>query len=361
MSSLQSVLPELEEKESSGVKVSVFGAGSFGTALSMVLANNGHDVSILARDPAVVESINERHENCKHQSGHVLPSRVTATSDIAECLKGSSLIVHAVPAQNSLDFLSHRREQINSLARNVPIVSVAKGLHVASGGLMMRDVILKGLGDVSEQDRPLAFLSGPSFAKELLDRMPTGVVVASSNADLARRVQKLFSSVVLRVYTSDDVIGVELGGALKNIMAIAAGIVAGCGLGYNTVTGMVTRGLNEMRLLALAMGAQETTIAGLAGVGDLMLTCYGGLSRNRSVGIRLGQGESLEQIIESMSEVAEGVPTAAIAVRLAEQHNLDLPIMRNVHRVINGEQTPKEALVQLMTRPLRAEFVDKQD
>ena len=349
-----SVLPSAEPKPPTGIKIAVFGSGSFGTALGFVLASNGHSVCILTRSPEIMESINTQHTNPKYVTGFTLPATVTATLDIKEALDGAQYILHSIPAMASLAFLTTFREAIEAHAPGVPIISVSKGLSVENG-MVMRDLILHAL-QTTEALRPLAFLSGPSFAKELMQRFPTGVVAASHSQELAAGVQRLFSSTVLRVYTSDDVIGVELAGALKNIYAIAAGIVSGCGLGYNSVTGMVTRGLNEMRMLCLALGGKEQTISGLAGVGDLMLTCFGALSRNRSVGLRLGQGEKLADIIASMNEVAEGVPTTAVALRLAQENGLDLPIIKTVNQVILGEITPREALVELMSRPLRSEF-----
>mmetsp|Transcript_3080 Transcript_3080/g.4496 ORF Transcript_3080/g.4496 Transcript_3080/m.4496 type:complete len:356 (+) Transcript_3080:25-1092(+) len=355
MSNCDEILPPAQQKASSGIKVSVFGAGSFGTALSFVLGLNGHKVVMLCRDEKVAQHIREKHENPKHQSGFTLPDNVSATTSIEECLKDTNYILHAIPTQLSFDFLSHRRQHILTLAKNVPIISVSKGIHVRTK-LLMKDVIVEALQEPDGEKRSCAFMSGPSFAVEILQRYPTGIVVASNDEALAKNVQKLFSSVILRVYTSSDVVGVELAGALKNVFAIAAGIVSGCGLGYNSTTGLVTRGLNEMRQLAVALGADENTLAGLAGLGDLMLTCFGSLSRNRTVGFRLGQGEQLDAIIKSMNEVAEGVPTTQVACELAKQHKLDLPIIHTVNRVLNGDISPKQALKELMSRPLRSEF-----
>lgn len=347
----------MQEPVASGITVCVLGCGSFGTALSFVLGSNGHHVVIYSRNAEVARAINEEHINPHYLSGveYQLPAGfVTASTDLRAALTGCHYILHAIPAQPSIAFLTEHRALFEEVAPGVPIISVSKGLAVESG-MVMRDVFLHALA-TTEEARPLAFLSGPSFAKELVQRFPTGVVVASHSAALAESVQKLFSSKILRVYTSSDVIGVELAGALKNVFAIAAGIVSGAGLGYNSVTGLVSRGIFEMRQLSLAMGARPETISGLAGVGDLMLTCFGALSRNRSVGVRLGQGEKLADIIASMNEVAEGVPTTAVALQLSEKYGLDLPIIRTVHKVIQGEITTRQALEDLMSRPLRAEF-----
>jgi len=214
--------------------------------------------------------------------------------------------------------------------------------------MYMSDLILEVLG---EQSPPLVFFSGPSFARELIEQQPSCVVVASRDEKLAEEVQMLFANKSLRVYTTTDVIGVEVGGALKNIFAIGAGMVDGMGFGFNSMAALVTRGCSEMRKLALAMGADAVTIAGLAGIGDLMLTCYGALSRNRTVGYRLGKGESLQEIMDSMSEVAEGVYTTPAAVRLAEKHGLELPIIAAVASVLDGSCKPRDAVKKLMERP----------
>lgn len=216
----------------------------------------------------------------------------------------------------------------------------------------MSDLIPGALGDNSP---PLAFFSGPSFARELLDSQPSAVVVASRDQQLAEQVQALFANRSLRVYTTTDVIGVEVGGALKNVFAIGAGMIDGLGFGKNTMAAMITRGSSEMRKLAQAMGAEPLTIAGLAGIGDLMLTCYGSLSRNRQVGYRLGQGETLQEIMDSMSEVAEGVYTTPAAVKLAENYGLELPIIRAVASVLDGSKTAREGIRELMLRPQTVE------
>lgn len=355
---LISFLKERSECEPSGIIVTVVGSGSFGTALAYVLGCNGHEVRLVCRTAESCNAVNTMRRNPKYLAGidYELPPNVTASCDLRSSLTNCNFILHAVPAQASLQYLKEIRPLLEELAPTAPIISVSKGLcGTPDKMLLMRDVFLQAL-DTTEEQRPLAFLSGPSFAKELVQRYPTGVVVASSNPATAAAVQKLFSSTFFRVYTSEDVIGVELAGALKNIFAIGAGVVAGCGFGYNSVTGLVTRGLFEMRQLCEAMGARPDTVAGLAGVGDLMLTCFGALSRNRSVGFRLGQGESLAEIIGSMSEVAEGVPTAAVAYRLALEHKLDLPIIRAVNKLIQGESSVHDALLELMSRPPRPEF-----
>jgi len=209
-------------------------------------------------------------------------------------------------------------------------------------------------------DQPTAFFSGPSFAKELVERVPTAVVIASSDEKVLLEVQKLFLQPTLRVYITDDVIGVEVGGALKNIYAIAAGIAEGYGLGMNSLAAIVTRGCHEMTKLAVKLGARPETLSGLSGIGDLMLTCYGSLSRNRSVGVRLGKGESLQQIIDSMDEVAEGVDTSEAAVRLSDKlgfQTTDLPIIQTVHKVVRGMMSPGEAIEYLMTLPVDFEIL----
>mmetsp|Transcript_32939 Transcript_32939/g.92243 ORF Transcript_32939/g.92243 Transcript_32939/m.92243 type:complete len:351 (+) Transcript_32939:99-1151(+) len=328
-------------------KIGVFGGGSFGTAMAFVLASNGHDVTILARSQETVDSINNTHRNSRYVASFDLPENITASTDCAEVCRDAEMLVHAVPMQSSLDFLARNKEHIPP---HVPIVSVSKGIH-SEKLIVMSEVFPEALG----RNQPTAFLSGPSFAKELMQKVPTALVVASESPDVSKLVQDMFSSDVVRVYTSDDVLGVELGGALKNVFAIGAGIAAGLDLGNNTIAAFVTRGCHELRMIAMAVGAKPETLSGLSGIGDLMLTCFGSLSRNRTVGYRLGQGETLEQIIETSVEVAEGIPTTAAAVKLLDKYNLDLPIIRTVAGILSGKITAKEGVPLLMRLPLTDE------
>eukprot|EP01094_Clydonella_sp_ATCC50884_P012783 TRINITY_DN23066_c0_g1_i1.p1 TRINITY_DN23066_c0_g1~~TRINITY_DN23066_c0_g1_i1.p1 ORF type:complete len:350 (-),score=114.82 TRINITY_DN23066_c0_g1_i1:187-1236(-) len=329
-------------------KIAVFGGGSFGTALATCLAHNGHTAVLLTRNEAVVASINETHRNCQYLTAYEVPPLVSATSDAATALAGADYILHCVPVQASPAYLAKLRPLIPP---HVPLISASKGLH-AETLQYMSEIVPEALG----RPQPLAFLSGPSFAKELMERQPTSVVAASEQAELAVQVQRLFVSKSLRVYTSTDVVGVEVGGALKNVFALAAGMAEGLGYGYNTMAMLVTRGCAEMRRLAERMGADPHTLAGLSGIGDLMLTCYGSLSRNRTVGFRLGSGETLQEILDSMKEVVEGIATAKAAVTLAKNYDLDLPIVFTVAAIIKGELEAKEAVHRLMSIPMGSEF-----
>ncbi|KJE89828.1 glycerol-3-phosphate dehydrogenase [Capsaspora owczarzaki ATCC 30864] len=329
-------------------KVAVFGGGSFGTAMAVAVARNGHRVAILVRDAQVANEINTQHTNSKYIGDLPLPHNVTATTDINEALAGVSFIFHAIPAQTTFDFLEHRKTVIPA---DVPIISTSKGISTESLKLMS-DLIPEALGRTNQ---PLAYLSGPSFAKEVIQNLPTAVVVASVATEVAQRVQCLMSSTTFRVYTTDDVTGVEVGGALKNPLAIGAGVIHGMGFGNNALAILVTRGCSEMKKLAIQLGGKPETLAGLSGFGDLMLTCHSAMSRNRTVGYRLGKGETLQAILASMAEVAEGVPTAGAVVRLAAREKLDLPIFKAIGDLLDGKLAAMQALEHLMTLPLRAE------
>jgi len=285
-----------------------------------------------------------RSANYLTDAKYTLPENVTATTSFEEALKDVDYIVHTVPVQATHDYL---RAIAHLVPKNVPIVNAAKGIHSETLEYMS-DIIPKALGNPQQ---PMAFLSGPSFAKELVENVPTVIVIASHDKGLRERVQILFHSLSLRVYTNADVVGVEIGGALKNVFAIAAGICDGVGLGSNSMAAMVTRGCSEMTRLAIAMGGQPATLAGLSGIGDLMLTCYGALSRNRTVGVRIGKGETLAQIRASTKEVAEGVATTPAAARLAKQLNLDCPIIQAVNMALAGSASAHDLIKELMSMP----------
>lgn len=327
--------------------IAVFGAGSFGTAMATLAARNGHPTRMLVRRQEVADSINQHHRNPRYFSEFELPELLTATLDPAEALKDVKFIVHCVPMQASQEFLHNLRDMI---PEDVPIVSTSKGLHSETLDLMS-DVIPKAFG----RAQPMAFMSGPTFAKELLQQMPTGFVVASTDAKLADQVREVFASEHLRVYPTDDIIGVQVGGALKNIFAIACGIVDGLGLGANTTAMLVTLGCREAARLAGALGARPETLNGLSGIGDLMLTCYGALSRNRTVGVRLGKGETLEEIIATSLEVAEGVATTPAAVRLSKEHECYTPMIDVMGEILAGRLTAKEAGAVLMALPVTSQ------
>ena len=332
------------------LRVCVFGSGSFGTAMGTLAARNGHRVTLLGRNDAVANHINTFHRNPKYLSEHQLPDNLTATTDAADALANVDFIIHCVPVQASAAFLRSMAGR-GLIHPDTPIISTSKGIDTHSLQLMHQIV-----PEALHPEQPTAFVSGPSFAKELVAGYPTGLMIASDNLELAGRARSLLSNENLRCYLTQDVVGVEVAGALKNVFAIAAGCVDGLGLGMNTTALLVTRGCKEIERLATAMGAEPHTLSGLAGIGDLMLTCFGKLSRNRNVGFRLGQGETMDEILASVSEVAEGVATTAAAVRLAKDPlpgqnvaAVDVPMMQAMADVLVGKITPKEASQRMMS------------
>ncbi len=334
---------------SSDARVTVMGAGSWGTALAHLLAGNGHRVTLWCLEEEVAEAVNGKHENPVYMPGVTLSDGITATTDMAGAVKqADDMLVWVVPSQFTGKVFGQIAKQLGA---GVPIVSATKGIEESSLRLMT-EVMAEWLPD---GDGRLTVLSGPSFAKEVVHGMPTAVAVAGEDESVTSRVQALFASEQFRVYTNSDPVGTQLGGALKNVVALAAGAVEGLGLGYNTQAVLITRGLTEITRLGLAMGAQASTFSGLAGVGDLVLTCTGGLSRNRQVGIALGQGKSLEQILSEMNMVAEGVKTTAGAHKLAARMGVDMPIVEQVHRVLFEGVSPGDALADLMARPQKSE------
>jgi glycerol-3-phosphate dehydrogenase (NAD(P)+) len=328
------------------VKCAVVGAGAWGTALANVLGVNEHDVVLWAREPDVVESITATRENRRFLPGICLSDRVQATGNMSVALDGAEVVVYVAP--------SHAlRTVAASAARAVRDGAV---LLVASKGIERESLAI--MTDVVGEAVPghaLVALSGPSFAAEVAAGQPTAVVAASTDPNAAALVQRVLSSEVFRVYTHDDVVGVELGGALKNVMAIATGIAEGLELGFNSRAALITRGLAEMTRLGVALGASQATFAGLAGLGDLVLTCTGALSRNRALGIELGKGKTLELALEGKDTVAEGVLNTISARALAQREGVDMPIVQAVHRTLFEAQPPRLAISDLMRRELRAE------
>jgi glycerol-3-phosphate dehydrogenase (NAD(P)+) len=328
------------------MRCTVVGAGAWGTALADLLARNGHEVRLWAYEPDVVESINDKHENLRFLRGHALSPSVEALGDVRRAVEGAELVTLATP--------SHVLRRITksaaaSLSRSAPIVVATKGIEKDTLCLMT---------EVAEQEisgATVVAISGPSFAVEVVSGQPTAVVVASMSSEAAGVAQRAFSSPYFRSYTHSDVIGVELGGALKNVMAVATGIAQGLGLGFNAQAALVTRGLAEMTRLGTALGAEPGTFAGLAGLGDLVLTCTGSLSRNRAVGIELGKGRKLEDVLKDRETVAEGVVTAQSARELAAREGVEMPIVDTVNRVLFEGQSARSAIAALMTRELRAE------
>ena len=327
----------------------VIGAGSWGTALAGVLAENGFHTRLWARDPALLTELSSTRENSRYLPGIRLPAGLEAAHSLEEALRGAELVTLAVPTHA---LRSMARELSPLLPEGVPIVNAAKGIE--QGSLALPSAILESSLRV-ELHAQLTFLSGPSFAREVALRMPTAVLVAGKDHHFARKAQHAFTSPVLRVYTTDDVVGVELGGALKNVIAIAAGISDGMSFGHNSRAGLITRGLHEIARLAAKLGAHPLTVAGLSGLGDLVLTCTGDLSRNRHVGIELGKGRKLDAILAEMQMVAEGVRTAESAYALSRREGVEMPIIEGVYEILYRGADPKHRLEALMSRAPRPE------
>ena len=336
-------------------EIAVIGGGAWGTGLAMVLGRKGtHRVRLWVYEKDVCESINQRHENEVFLRGQRIPDAVRATNSLQEALSGAGMVVSVMPSHHVRRVF---REMQPHLKAEMFFVSATKGLENETL-LRLTDVIREVLGVRAQNgfDPHIGALSGPSFALEVARGDPTAITIASSNAELARRVQADFSDPCFRVYTNDDVTGVEMGGALKNTIAIAAGVCDGLGLGHNSVAALITRGLAEITRLAVACGARRDTMAGLSGMGDLVLTCTGGLSRNRSVGVELGRGRKLPEIIAGMhGMVAEGVLTTNAAVDLACKMKIEMPITQQMHAILHDGKPPREAIHELMTRPGKGE------
>ncbi|MCA9554044.1 MAG: NAD(P)-dependent glycerol-3-phosphate dehydrogenase [Myxococcales bacterium] len=331
-------------------KVTVIGSGAWGTALGHLMAQQGAQVTAWAFEPEVVEEINVHHENRTFLPGFPLPESYRATHSLQEALQGAELVLIVCPSHVMRTVMTSAAPY---LPPEVPLVSATKGIENET--LMTMSEVLEDVLPVGYHPM-LAFLSGPSFAKEVAQQLPTAVSVAARYERVAARVQALMSAPYFRIYTSTDVAGVELGGALKNVLAIAAGAADGLGLGYNTVTALITRGLAEINRLAIKRGANPLTLAGLAGMGDLVLTCMGGLSRNRMVGQKLGQGLTLEEITRDMRQVAEGVRTARSAYLLAKREEVEMPITATVYRMLYEGLPARDAVTALMSRSLKREL-----
>ena len=329
------------------MRIAVAGGGSWGTALAHVLACGGHEVVLWARDAAVVDAVNAARENPRYLPGRRLHERLRATGDMA-LFADHELALLAVPCQHMREFLEHARTHFTP---GLTLINASKGIELNSLVLMnslVREVL-----------HPLVHgyvaLSGPSFAMEVLDGQPTAVVLACEEEALGARLRQAFSTPVFRCYSSTDVCGVELGGAVKNVMAIAAGLCDGLGLGHNSRGALITRGLAEISRLGAALGAQAGTFMGLSGLGDLVLSCTGDLSRNRRVGLALAEGEALGEIIRSLGSVAEGVNTTSAVYSLGRVHGVDTPITDAVHAILQGSRTPRQAMQNLMLRDLKEE------
>jgi glycerol-3-phosphate dehydrogenase (NAD(P)+) len=333
-------------------EIAIIGAGAWGTALSIVLGRTGnHRVRLWVREREVCDTIAHQRENERFLPGQKIPTSVTPCNELGEALDGATIVISVMPSQHCRQLFGQMRPLLRA---DTMIVSATKGLEENSL-LRMTEVIAQV---IKRDDIPprIGALSGPSFALEAARGDPTAITIASQDSDLTRTVQQEFSNASFRVYTNDDPIGVELGGALKNIIAIAAGISAGLGLGHNSVAALITRGLAEMTRLVVACGGKTETMAGLAGLGDLVLTCTGGLSRNRSVGIELGRGRKLPEIlIEMHGAVAEGIFTTTAAVGLARAHGVEMPIAEQMHAILRDGKAPREAMYELMTRSGKSE------
>jgi glycerol-3-phosphate dehydrogenase (NAD(P)+) len=311
------------------------------------LARVGHEARLWARDSALVADIRARGANAVYLPDVRFPPNLSVTDDLGATLAGVDLIVSAIPSHGTRDIL---RRAVPHIRRGSTIVSGTKGLEQDTL-LRVSEIIAQEMGGAVN----VAVLSGPSFAAELARELPTAVSIASRDADVVQRVQAEFRAPYLRLYGTDDVVGVEIGGALKNVIAIAAGMVEGLGLGHNALAGLITRGLAEMSRLACAAGAKRETLAGLTGLGDLVLTCTGALSRNRHVGIELASGRAVADVLAGMKMVAEGVRTTEAALALAARYNVELPIAAQVGELLAGRKDPRTALYELMLRPQRAE------
>ena len=330
------------------MKQAVIGGGSWGTALASVLATHG-PVTLWARDPEIVRSINERHHNSRYLSDLPLSPQISATSELESAVTDADLVLFVVPSHAMRAVALRSAPHLKSGAL---LVSASKGIENESLKTM-EEVLIEVLP--REFRSELAFLSGPSFARETVLQQATAVTIAARFSDVAERAQRHCTTSYFRVYTTDDVTGVELGGSLKNVIAIAAGVADGLGLGHNSRAALITRGVAEITRLAVRLGAHPLTLSGLSGMGDLILTCTGGLSRNRRVGFELGQGRTLSQVIGEMNEVAEGVKTSKSAYELARREGVEMPIMSEVYQMLYHDKSPRATLRDLMGRTLKGE------
>jgi len=338
-----------EPAAAAGSYIGVIGAGSWGTALAMVAARNQHKVTIWAREPEVAREINRSRRNPFYLSDFELPDNIRATTAVKDAIQGAAFALLVVPSHAMREMTT---ELAPCLGSETVLVNAAKGVENTTL-MRMGEVAADVFGDEIEQ-RYVA-LSGPSFALEVAKGDPTAIVAASRNRESSEMIQRTLSSGSFRIYTNTDVAGVELGGAVKNVVAIAAGVVRGLGLGTNAVAAIITRGLAEMTRLALAQGARAETMAGLAGLGDLVLTCTGELSRNRHVGVELGRGRKLADVLGEMREVAEGVKTTSSIYELGNRLGIELPITASIYALLYQDKPANEAANELMGRPLKRE------
>ena len=326
--------------------ISVIGAGGWGTTLACLLSNKGYDVTLWVREKNVAEEINNTRINSAYLPDITLPDDLRITHSIDDAVKKARYVLNAVPAQYTRAVF---KEAFPFIPDQAIIISASKGIE--RGTLLTVSCILKELSA-----HPVAVLSGPSFAKEVIKKLPAAVTLATEDKNIGFILQEMFNINNFRVYTHDDIVGVEIGGALKNVMAIASGISDSLGLGNNARASLITRGLVEMIRLGVAMGAKEKTFSGLSGIGDLVLTCTSPLSRNYTVGIKLGQGMKLKEILDQTRSVAEGVATAESAFELSKKYNIEMPIIEQVYRVLYKDKDPVLAVKDLLERSLKTEF-----
>jgi len=327
--------------------VAVLGAGSWGTALAVHLGRIGHDVRLWARDKSFADEMASRRANAVYLPDVTFPATVSVMASIADAVRGAPLVICAVPSHGTRAVI---RLAAPHLTDRAIVVSAVKGLEIDTH-LRVSEIITEEFGE----SHPIVVLSGPSFAPEVAQELPTAVLAASSDSKAAAVVQSEFRGPQFRLYASDDVIGVEIGAAMKNVIAIAAGVVEGLGLGHNALAALITRGLAEITRLACAAGGRRDTLAGLSGLGDLVLTCTGSLSRNRHVGIELARGRSLNDVLAGMKMIAEGVRTTGAALALGERYGVELPITAQMAEVLSGRTDVRTAVGALMLRKQRAE------
>lgn len=330
------------------LRVAVLGAGSWGTALAALIARHGHPAVLWGRDAAVAAAITAAHENPRYLAGVALPGSLEATTDLATALTGADLVLVVVP--------SHAfAETLRALAPHRPahagVAWATKGFEPGSGRFLHEVA-----GEVLGEGVPLAVVTGPSFAREVAQGLPTALTVHSDDGGFAHDVAAVLHGPAFRAYTGDDMVGAELGGAMKNVLAVATGVADGMQLGLNARAGLITRGLNEMLRLNHAIGGKAETLMGLAGLGDLVLTCTGDLSRNRRLGLALGRGQSIDDAVREIGQVVESVQTADEVMRQAERHGIELPISSAVRDVLHGRLTPAAGLQQLLARERKAEY-----
>ncbi len=338
----------MNQENTASSNIAVLGAGSWGTALSALMARNGHRVTLWGRDAQTVEAIDARHENPRYLPGIPLPDNLRASTDLAATVAGADWVLVVTPSHAFTETVTALKPL---LPAGAGVAWATKGFEPGSGRFLHEVA-----GDLLGADVPLAVVTGPSFAKEVTLGLPTAVTVHGEWPDFTQRVAEALHGPAFRAYTGDDMVGAELGGAMKNVLAVATGVADGMQLGLNARAGLITRGLNEMLRLAAVIGGRPETLMGLAGLGDLVLTCTGDLSRNRRLGLALGRGQALADAVREIGQVVESVQTADEVMRQAERHGIDLPISAAVRAVLHGEITPAEGLKQLLAREQKPEY-----